>query len=1049
MTEGMEDFSAAPPPPGPASPSGSTVDTGQVPEEKPEETEAAGESGEEGVEETAEGGGEGGEGGDGGDGEHVGALGIVALPGACCVCIEMEQINNCLHSEKICILPILACLISLALCTAGLKWVFVDKIFEYDPPSHLAPKPIGQDPIIISVDPTLGITVSIPHSSPSTVSLSTTIAITPAHPEVLVEEKSTRGPYVPQSPRVTDPSVTLKYNAERTAVPRQTPQLQTTQKQSNTLPAVSTTSTSTKSKTSSHVTRCSKSQKNYCVNGGECFTLEIMPGSTKFLCRCLPGFTGHRCEQAVLKTVSPKQAEELYQKRILTITGICIALLVVGIMCVVAYCKTKKQRKKLRERLRQSLRNKRKTKTSAGTGSNLANSSSGRQSSNLPLQDLQLNNCNGMSTKHAAEKETETAISTSKYALSAQEHTTMTHISSQRYISDDDTLRHLEKHSFYNLSSITHIQLTSLKSLSYIDQKAFKDLPNLKYLGITNTGLTSFPNLHYIHSSQEDFVLEVAENALIQVLPANSFTGISVNALTVMLNSNGLKEIQRYAFNGTRLEEVYLQRNLDLEQIDEFAFDGVIYGPTHLDLSETRVRSLPSIGMGSIEKFRAKNTEALKVLPPLRAFLHLQRAELTFPSHCCGLKMLKRWKGHSEELICNLTWAALRDPQDSSLALIGTYLGHKFSQHLNGLPNAGSSSHNPICPTKKSKNEDLLYVALDTEYITEGFDFALCNELHTDNGVFCTPLPDALNPCEDVISQRFLRVMVWVVSLIAISSNLLVLFILVTSRQKLSVTRFLMGHLAFADCCMGMYLLLIACVDFYTRSHYYHYALAWQIGSGCNLAGTLSVFASELSVFTLTSISIQRWNAIFYAMRPERKMRLRHASMLMVIGFLLCAFLALLPVVGVSSYQKVSICLPMDTKTPAAQTYVVSLLVVNAIAFIVVCLCYLHIYCMVHNPQYDSSRCDLNMAKRMAAIIFTNFLCLAPICFYGLSAALHQPLMTITNSKVLLVLFYPLNSCMHPFFYAIMTKAFRSDILMLLSRMGLCQRQAHRYRCGK
>lgn len=45
------------------------------------------------------------------------------------------------------------------------------------------------------------------------------------------------------------------------------------------------TSTTTTAKTSSHVTRCSDSQRNYCVNGGECFTLEIMPGSTKFLCR--------------------------------------------------------------------------------------------------------------------------------------------------------------------------------------------------------------------------------------------------------------------------------------------------------------------------------------------------------------------------------------------------------------------------------------------------------------------------------------------------------------------------------------------------------------------------------------------------------------------------------------------------------------------------------------------------------------------------------------------------------------------------------------------
>lgn len=219
----MEDLTAGPvTPPGSASPTNSTVDTGQVPEEKPEETEAAGESGEEGAEGTAEGSG------GGGDGEHLGALGIVALPGTCCVCIEMEQINNCLHSEKICILPILACLLSLALCTAGLKWVFVDKIFEYEPPTHLEPKPIGQDPIIISVDPTLGLTQSTHHSSPSTVSLTTAIAITPGHPEVLVEKKSTQGPGVTQS----DPSVTLKYNDERPTIPKQTPQSQTT-RQSN------------------------------------------------------------------------------------------------------------------------------------------------------------------------------------------------------------------------------------------------------------------------------------------------------------------------------------------------------------------------------------------------------------------------------------------------------------------------------------------------------------------------------------------------------------------------------------------------------------------------------------------------------------------------------------------------------------------------------------------------------------------------------------------------------------------------------------------------
>ncbi|XP_072310106.1 pro-neuregulin-1, membrane-bound isoform isoform X2 [Eucyclogobius newberryi] len=419
MTEGIEDISA-----GTVSPAGSVVDTGQVPEGKAEETGAADEA-EEGIEAGID-KGTAQEGDSGQDEEQAEEQdGAVALPVTCCVCIQMDQINNCLHSEKICLLPILACLLSLALCTAGLKWVFVDKIFEYEPPTHLDPKRIGQDPFVISANPTMGLTLPPPHLPWSTFSPSSAFTITSGRPEVLVEDKSTQRPHVPLSPKVTqsDSSVTLKYNAEKTTLRRQTPSPQTTQGlNSNDIPTISTTSTTTTLKTSSHVTRCSDSQKNYCVNGGECFTLEIMPGSTKFLCRCPNEFTGDRCQNYVM--ASFYKAEELYQKRILTITGICIALLVVGIMCVVAYCRTKKERKKLHDRLKQSLRRKRKSGVS---------STRGRPSSQLALQDLQLPNNNGDTVETAVEKDTETSVSTSKCALSANEPTALTHIS-QRYV---------------------------------------------------------------------------------------------------------------------------------------------------------------------------------------------------------------------------------------------------------------------------------------------------------------------------------------------------------------------------------------------------------------------------------------------------------------------------------------------------------------------------------------------------------------------------------------------------------------------------------------
>ena len=152
---------------------------------------------------------------------------------------------------------------------------------------------------------------------------------------------------------------------------------------------------------------------------------------------------------------------------------------------------------------------------------------------------------------------------------------------------------------------------------------------------------------------------------------------------------------------------------------------------------------------------------------------------------------------------------------------------------------------------------------LPTEPPGEGFDYALCGDPPAHRqAVACVPEPDALNPCEDVMSQGFLRVSVWAVSLLAILANLLVLLVLLTSHRRLSVTRFLICHLAFADFCMGAYLLLIASVDAYTRSHYYRHAIAWQTGPGCRLAGALSVFSCELSVYTLTAITLQRWHAI-------------------------------------------------------------------------------------------------------------------------------------------------------------------------------------------
>ena len=89
---------------------------------------------------------------------------------------------------------------------------------------------------------------------------------------------------------------------------------------------------------------------------------------------------------------------------------------------------------------------------------------------------------------------------------------------------------------------------------------------------------------------------------------------------------------------------------------------------------------------------------------------------------------------------------------------------------------------------------------------------------------------------------------------------------------------------------------------------------------------------------------------------------------------------------------------------------------------------------------------DATIAKRMAILVLTNFICWAPIAFFGLTASFGYPLIDITNSKVLLVFFYPFNSCANPFLYAILTKQFRKDVFILLGRYGFCTDRANRYK---
>lgn len=71
---------------------------------------------------------------------------------------------------------------------------------------------------------------------------------------------------------------------------------------------------------------------------------------------------------------------------------------------------------------------------------------------------------------------------------------------------------------------------------------------------------------------------------------------------------------------------------------------------------------------------------------------------------------------------------------------------------------------------------------------------------------------------------------------------------------------------------------MIAIVDLRTRGYYSQHAIEWQTGPGCSAAGFLSVFGGELSVYTLSTITLERWHTITNALQADRRLGLNTGS---------------------------------------------------------------------------------------------------------------------------------------------------------------------------
>ena len=334
----------------------------------------------------------------------------------------------------------------------------------------------------------------------------------------------------------------------------------------------------------------------------------------------------------------------------------------------------------------------------------------------------------------------------------------------------------------------------------------------------------------------------------------------------------------------------------------------------------------------------------------------------------------------------------------------------------------------------------------------------------------CLPMEDPFNPCEDLLGRgHALRSFIWIVIILALVGNSLVMIVflgytVITKRTKIElfVVHFFYFNLAVADFLMGIYLFTIAVQDLRTLGNFSMFDVAWRTEGGCDFAGFCAITSTMVSVYVLLVITVERLYTFSRALQNSHTSKTT-AVILMVIGWGFGILMGLLPVItnDVNDYSKTAICLPFDVSSKLALSYVLFLLLFTGVVFTAIAICYIIIFYQVFYRQKTTIssvndrrrwKTELKVALRMGTLVLTNFVCWFPIALLGVSAAVGNSLVNdITFAKWVMVFIFPINACLNPILYSILSKVFRDNLVLILGKCGLCGRQVsniRRHRAG-
>ena len=298
----------------------------------------------------------------------------------------------------------------------------------------------------------------------------------------------------------------------------------------------------------------------------------------------------------------------------------------------------------------------------------------------------------------------------------------------------------------------------------------------------------------------------------------------------------------------------------------------------------------------------------------------------------------------------------------------------------------------------------------------------------------CLAPTDEISSCDALLRSDLYRFSLAVFATLATLGNTLslVLRVLISKGKQQSGYAIFVTHLCASDFLMGVYLVIIGAADRIYMNTYLWKDSDWRNSMMCKVAGFLSLLSSEVSAFIICLITLDRFLVVQF---PFSRLHFRrHSAQLgCLVLWTIGTVLAAVPLLPVTSrwhfYSQTGICIPLPVTRQdfLGQDYAFAVMIIfNFILFLFIAAGQLVVYTAVRGQSMteknnsDRRTKDLAVARRLFAVMASDFLCWFPVGVLGLLASRDVPISGEVNVGIAIFVL-PLNSALNPFLYSLST----------------------------